>query len=707
MHYFINQIWLFKKQSLHYRILHIYPQLGVLSWIKVTEAAEELPETMELDYFQELVEKLELVLIPEDIIKTPSLEGLKPSTVEKWEKNWNLIKDFVADSALLYNERQLSRLINNQIAKVNCLSGRTVKRIFIRYWQRGMTKLAVLPDYQNSGGKGRVKKSSELKRGRPPVYTKSKLNVDERIKKMIVAGYNEYYLKRSGTSLKTAYDTFIALKYEKKGKKTDPKFTPTYTQFRYWGEQEFSREDRLIRKVGITISNKDYKIITDSSRKDVIGPGSIYQIDSTPSDIELVSEINGDLLTSSPTLYLVSDVFSGTIVGFYASYDAPSYFVAMLALANAVEEKKEFCAKYGVEIESEDWPSRHLPSSIVADRGELLGNQAENLVSELGIAVANTAAYRPDMKGLVERHFQTVHRNLKALHNNIGLKGQRHGERGVRNARLDACLTLRQYIKILILEIIKYNSTNFLTEYPLDRDMAEDKLRPVPSLLWRWGIRNRSGALRVMSNHEFLFRLLPREKAGLTRKGIKFLGNLYNPAQGPQDLIDELNVLRRSNRSRKTDVEISYHPWDITNIYVRYKGHTITFSLSESRSPIGKDMNMWTMSQYDTSRKIQENQHNEESQDKRSEIIQTINEVVTEAKRASGSKPKALNVKKIRKNKTSERELNRSKLTSAESPSEKQSREDTPINTNSQAPLIPKNYKFPDLTQDIENLIGD
>ncbi len=710
MHYFINQVWFFKKSSIHYRIIHIYPQLGVLSWIKVTEAAEDLPETIDIDDFKELIQKFELVLIPEDIIRLPPLEGLKPSTIEKWERNWNLIKDYVADYSLLYNDKQLNHLINSQISKTNGLSGKTIRRIFIRYWQRGMTKLAVLPDYQYSGGKGIIKKSSELKRGRPPAYTKGKLNIDERLRKLIVAGYNEYYLKRPGTSLKKAHEEFIAFKFFKKGKKTDPTSIPTYTQFRYWGEQEFSKDERLIRKVGLTSSNKDYRVITDSSRKDVIGPGSVFQIDSTPSDMELVSEINGDLLTGSPTLYLVSDVFSGTLVGFYTSYDPPSYFVAMLALANAVEDKKEFCAKYGVEIETKDWPSHHLPNAIVADRGELLGNQAENLVSEFGIAVANTTAYRPDMKGLVERHFQTVHSNLKAQRNGrngIGFKGQRHGERGVRNARLDACLTLKEYIRILILEIIKYNSTNLLKEYPLDIDMVREKLSPIPNLLWQWGISNRAGALRVMPSKEFLFRLLPKQPAGLTRKGIKFLGNFYNPAKGPQELIDELNVLRRSNRSKNIDVEISYHPWDTTYLYVRYKGCTITFSVSESRSPIGKDVDKWTMDQYNITRKVSENQHDEESLDKRCEIIQDINEAVAEAKQKPKAKRSPSNAKKVRENKNAERNLNRDKtISEGRAKEEKSSKEDLTAKSHTLPSETAKDYKFPTFLNDLEDLIN-
>jgi hypothetical protein len=677
--------------------------LEVLSWIKVTEQAKSLPQIIDLNAFKALVQRQELELMNEEIVKTPSPEDLKPDTLARWERNWSLIKDHITESALLYDRKKLNYLINNLLVRDTKITRFTVRRIFIRYWQRGMTKLAVIPDYVYSGGRDKVKKSSELKRGRPPIFTKSKLNIDEKIRKLIIVGYEKYYLECEGSSLKRAYESFIALLYLKKGDKINKFYTPTFAQFRYWGEQEFTKLDRLKRKVGTRNINKDHKIITDSSRKDAIGPGSLFQIDSTPSDLELVSEINRDWLTGSPTLYLVCDVFTGTIAGFHVSYESPSYFVAMLALANAIEDKKEFCAKYGIEIEASDWPSKYLPNEIVADRGELLGNQADNLVSEFGITVANTAAYRPDMKGLVERHFQTVHNDLK-LHNKVGHKGSRHGERGVRNARLDACLTLKEYIRIIIWAIIKYNSTTLLSNYPLDRDMVKDKLKPVPNLLWQWGLINRTGALREINNREFLFRLLPKHKVSLTIDGIKFLNNFYNLSKGPKELVNEIAVLQVTTRK---EIEISYHPWDITDIYYKYKGHYIVFSISESRSPIGIGLDFWTVDQHNITVAIQTNQHNEEVLEKRVHIIQETNQIITDAKQKPKVKRSPSNAKKVRINKNIERDLNRDKtISEGRANEEKNFKEELNAKSHTSPSETIKDYKFPTFLNDLEDLIN-
>jgi hypothetical protein len=707
MQYFVNQIWLNKETSLYYRILHIAPQLEVLSWIKIRDESKDFPETINLEDFEELVKDDQLSLVTNEIVQLPAPEDLKSDALKKWEKNWNAIKDYVTEAGLLYDEKRLKYLLNTELPKSSGITRFTIRRIFLRYWQRGMSKLAIIPHYTNSGGKGKIKKFSQVKRGRPTIYSKNESNVNEKIKKLIIAGYHEFYLNRKEATLQNAYETFIALKFSTKGKRATIGPIPTYTQFRYWGEKAFSSEEKLKKKIGDIIFNKDYTILTDSSRKNVLGPGSIFQIDSTPSDVELVSELNGSPLTGSPTLYLVTDVFSGMIVGFHASYENPSYWIAMLALANAIENKKEFCARFGISLEAEDWPSNHLPTSILADRGELLGNQAENLASQFGITVANTVAYRPDMKGLVERHFQTVHKKLKTIRNDIGLKGQKHGERGVRNARLDACLTLKKYIHIITLAIIEYNSTNFLTSYPLDRDMVADQVKPVPNILWNWGIKNRSGALRTINNKDFQLRLLPRKKVSLTKKGIKFLNHYYNLSEGPAEIIEQIRYLQISKQSKRTEVEIAYHPWDVSQIYLFYQGRIVIFIISESRNPIGKDANIWEAEQYSSELKRLKFQHEEETLDRRVDIIKAINEIATEAKQEAKLKRSSSNIKKIREDKNSEKTLNRSRTTGFKAPGLEAITDDTKNSPSVDKPIDSQDYTFPSFIEDIEKLIND
>ncbi|MBD0345738.1 MAG: hypothetical protein ICV63_13130, partial [Coleofasciculus sp. Co-bin14] len=63
----------------------------------------------------------------------------------------------------------------------------------------------------------------------------------------------------------------------------------------------------------------------------------------------------------------------------------------MLALENATTNNVAFCQEeFGIQIDEADWPSRHLPEGILADRGELEGYNADNLVNALNVRISNT-----------------------------------------------------------------------------------------------------------------------------------------------------------------------------------------------------------------------------------------------------------------------------------------------------------------------------
>ena len=91
------------------------------------------------------------------------------------------------------------------------------------------------------------------------------------------------------------------------------------------------------------------------------------------------------------------------ITGIYVGLEGPSWIGAMMALDNMIADKVEYCREYGIEISEEQWPCRHLPEIIIADRGEFEGYNVENLINNLNIKIENTSPYRGDLKGIVER----------------------------------------------------------------------------------------------------------------------------------------------------------------------------------------------------------------------------------------------------------------------------------------------------------------
>lgn len=64
-----------------------------------------------------------------------------------------------------------------------------------------------------------------------------------------------------------------------------------------------------------------------------------------------------------------------------------------MALVNAATDKVPFCQEYGIPITDEEWSCYHLPYTLLADRGELLGIPIETLSKNLDVKIENTASY--------------------------------------------------------------------------------------------------------------------------------------------------------------------------------------------------------------------------------------------------------------------------------------------------------------------------
>ena len=155
-----------------------------------------------------------------------------------------------------------------------------------------------------------------------------------------------------------------------------------------------------------------------------------------------------------PVIYIVVDVFSGKIVGLYMGLEGPSYEGARLALLNTFLSKDEYLKRFGLDEEL-SWDAHHIPVSVMADRAELLSNDARGLTTGLGIAIDIAPSYRPDFKGLVERKFGVL--NDTVIHFMPGAVLKRNRERGERHYALDGIYNLYEFTRIIIREAIYFN----------------------------------------------------------------------------------------------------------------------------------------------------------------------------------------------------------------------------------------------------------
>lgn len=341
----------------------------------------------------------------------------------------------------------------------------------------------------------------------------------------------------------------------------DKESLPTLTQFRYWYNKEYTVPESTIARKGRKKFDKDYRAVLNTSLSEVHGPGSRFQIDATVGDIYLISKYNPNWIIGRPVIYLVMDVFSRMVVGMYVGLEGPSWLGAMMAMANTVTNKQKFCSQYGIEISKEEWPSEHLPEILLADRGEFEGFNADRLVEAFNIHVENAAPYRADWKGVVEKHFDLIQKKVRPFL--PGYVEKDFQERGARDYRLDAVLTLEDFTKILIKQILHYNQKHFLQDYIRDEDMIRDDVQPIPLHLWNWGIKNRTGKLRYHPENLVKLHLMPRDDATVTHKGIRFKGIYYSCERALKE-----SWFETARQKGSWKVTIAYDPRNMTSVFL-------------------------------------------------------------------------------------------------------------------------------------------
>lgn len=490
------------------------------------------------------------------------------------ETAWEVIKDIIVLEPMIYDSSERRKLVLKVCSKFN-IHESTVMRYLKKYWQRGKTKNALLPDYYLCGGKGREKEVSELKRGRPRKNTEilgDGINIDEATKRIFKISLNKYYYNASRISLKLTYELMLR-DYFSKENRIENGITipiiksieeiPTFGQFRYW----FEKERNFKKEISSRQSSKKYEqshrgIIGDStSESEIIGPG-YFEIDATVGDIYLVSRYNRDWIIGRPVIYFVIDRFSRMIVGMYVGLEGPSWAGSMMALANCASNKKLFCQDYGIEIEEEDWPVNALPEILLADRGEIEGSNIETLINVFGIKVQNTPPFSGQCKPIIEANFRVVNLRTKPLM--PGVINSDFRERGDRDYRLDAKLDIYQFTQIIIKSVLYHNNHHYLENYIREEMMIEDYIEAIPIKLWRWGIENRSGKLRYVPENIVNLNLMPTGTATVTSQGIRFNGMLYTSQKSMKQ-----KWFEQARNKGTWKVSISYDPRLMDYIYIR------------------------------------------------------------------------------------------------------------------------------------------
>ena len=642
----------FQQNDKIYRVLAVNSSELVCIDIYNPRAVPELRHFLHLEHLSDS-EAPHKVDDPFDFLRfeEPSINS---AAYIKRNKAYNLISDLIIDDSCF--DRKIRSMKTQLVASNRSVSLATIYKYLRRYWQRGQIPNSLIPDYRNCGAPGKSRTDlGGKKSGRKRIYSSGEgIKISLKIEKLFHRNILANQMRVNKVSLPKSYLDFVVL-FSENFKNVKKENYPTLRQYKYYFYKNFKIDKRLEAQSEKSTFNKDIRPLNSTATANVTGPGHRYEIDATIADIYLVDDQERDKIIGRPTVYIIIDVFSRMIAGYYIGFQNASYVVAMKTLVTACLDKVELCKEFGIDIESEDWPCVGLPEIILADRGEFMSKQVDALVQALNISVEVAPPRRGDAKGIVERNFKTIQAEFKEYSPGVvsGNKIKKHGER---DYRIDARVTISGFKEAIVREIIYHNKHKVLKKYDRESDIPDD-IPSIPLALWNWGIENRAGKLRHVNVDYLRIAVLPTKKVTISEYGV----NLWSLFYTSQELLQSGILHRQKNVRRPQNLEAAYDPDRCDTIYLfPEKDSRIYWQCSltdKSRKYSG--LTFWKVWESQLAHKTAEADYLQVAQDKRIELNEKQAFLLNPNKQRKSELSDSARVKRIKGNKKEAKEKER------------------------------------------------
>ena len=355
---------------------------------------------------------------------------------------------------------------------------------------------------------------------------------------MIERAIRRYYFGAKRLSLRSAYEMMLLEDYVGPDGQLDSD-APTWPQFRHYYYDHDMHKDpqKVIAREGLAKYQRDHRPAWGTSAGWRTQPGS-YQMDATQADIYLVSRADRSVVVGRPYIYLAVDTATHLIAGVYVGYSCDETAV-MACIEQAAMDKVGYCARYGIEITPEQWPSVGMPLEIITDQGrEFFGPRMSELCRRYGLEVLTLPPFRPDCKGSVEKSIDLLQQRYKPMLRGRGVIEDDAQERWATDYRTQATLDLDDFARVVIHSVLYLSSGRLID----GKTPAERWLEMSPRLM-------------TVDMEELHIQTLSRDTAKLTRKGIRINRMWYAP-----DDADGLTI--------GDSYTIAYDPADLRRIHI-------------------------------------------------------------------------------------------------------------------------------------------
>ena len=608
----------------------------------------------------------------------------------KQKKLNDLLLDFVRNEPDCYLKWTrgsfLAKIVDDHKDTTHKVRYDTLYKSLKRYWQYGKVPSAMAPLYNK---RGRVKEEKQT------TDTDDESSSTDLIphKKRGPAGS----FHRKGISAIPHYDTFeLLLDTDPLGKKPrklkqlykkmlrlyfpgrPPEEVISYKQFLNYKNQRYSPARYMRKILGGREFNKQHRPLTKDYLQNIHGPGHQFEIDATIADIFIVGimfrgqlerldkafksndqeksqELADELslmVIGRPIIYAMVDSFSRMIVGLYIGLEGPSWSSASMALDSGMTNMRTLLDLYNISEDElplpknmtiEDvFPCAGIPEKILADNESFSNKNIPQGLLDLGIQIEVAPVLRPDLKPVIERAFGLIQHYIEPYVPGKPLKPAE--ERVLKDPRKKACLTMREYVIMVLSRVIQLN-TQTREHYPLSQQMVRENVKPIPVELWKWGVKNKTGRLSRPSLDLFRQSILFRKDISNTRHGLHFYGDLYYTCETG----DSAGWFIKSASKRKH--KVCYDPRNMNKIYrLQNDGSYETCYLTTKSERLYKNLSLQEIvhiHQYLT-RDNKESSHWENMADQTEQVIQ--DQIKQARQRAKG---KNVNTKEIKEHRPS------------------------------------------------------
>ena len=561
-----------------------------------------MPKKIALTELEKFVECSDEELYTKTDVNSVDVESLDAKSRKEAYNRYTMIAGILP---YLENERQRSDVIA-EMAKEWNVSKQTIRHYLCRYLI-----------YQSVG----VLASKKVVVERP-------LTQDERNMRWAL---NKYYLTRRRNSLTVTYQYMLQHKYRDKDGKLLDKY-PSIHQLKYY-LSKMKKEQVLISREGLTRYQRDYRPLVGGGVQAYVTTVGVAMIDSTIADVFLVDS-SGNLV-GRPTLTDCIDAFSGYCMGYALTWEGGMYSLRNLML-NIIADKVNWCERFGIVIEPEDWNCSQLPGTFLTDMGREYTSYAFEQITELGPKVTNLPPFRPDLKSKVERFFGLLASLYVPLLRGRGTIESDYQERGAHDYRLDSCLTLRDFESVIIRSILHLNNYHLMENFPYSEQMLKEQVKPYSSAIWNWGAKQLGANLISVGQEELVFTLLPRTQGTFSREGLKVNRLRYHREGFTEEYLKGGKAV------------VAYNPDDVTSVWLLDEGQYLEFRIIESRYS-GKDLQ--TVRTQKRQQKVLVKDCVSESLQAQIELTEHIEAIVNSANRYTD-----VHIKDVRKNRDREKQ---------------------------------------------------